>query len=509
MVSKDDETLVLRFLYGQFSDEELKSFLIRLDSDQLLRNSLHENISLESLLLEQMKMNPDISGLLNESAWAQAIVSESSLSNTDNSLLAEYQWKELIQSAYIQTERIKTVRFRFSISRYLAAACLILSAGLAVFSFRYFYNSHTSDSTVKTADKVVHVHLSDSIKTQAIATDNETEIIQFSGQTGFLAEKNTQFTMREKRDTTVTLELTDGSVLFKVEKGKYRKFVVLTPYAKITVTGTTFRVTIKDENTVVSVMEGSVNIIHNLKDQESTLLAGGSIMVNRDSMINTNFDLQSDIPKRKLLADFLEQQFVSSQYSMNIGDHVKQDSVISSVTVTPDKSSSNCLNGSRFKVSYNSMRAWDILSGIEESNTDSMEERINRNYSQMLSEGDTGRGIDSLYFYLRNNSSLVIKEIVINKLLQYYYEKENVDSTEQLMHQFYRAANRQFKDDLIVFDHAEFLRNREYYREALDWYSFYADHFPEGIRRQDALYQIGWCLIQDRLENRKSARLKK
>lgn len=435
MIGKNDDELVMRFLSGRLSDDELKMFLIRLGSSKELRDLTNKIIDEDSLYLEQMKTNPSVFGFKNEQDWVETIICESTLAGNKECSLTELQCSDLIESAYKKIRREKIFPFS-KVVTYLAAACLIFTVGIMTFYISNSNRKNTVSSKVvnieKSSENLVFMDLSDSSKTDAFMTDKGSGVVRFQGQSGFLAEKKTRLSMREKKDTTIILELTDGSALFEVEKGKYRKFSVLTPFAKITVTGTTFRVTSSNEYSIVSVIEGSVKVYHKLSGLEKVLSSGNAVIADKDSMKNIDINIHVDIPKRDLLTGFLENYWDIEHYDRDVTDK---------------------------ESNYNKV--------INSKVTDKMQKC----------------------------------ELETDSLLDYYYKNEWIDSSEILMYQKYSVKNCPFKNEHLVFKHAEFLRDRGYFRLAIEWFSFYAENFPEGERKQDALYQTGWCLIQDRLEN--------
>lgn len=80
-----------------------------------------------------------------------------------------------------------------------------------------------------------------------------------------------------------SVKLAAGEAFFNVEKDRARPFVVSTPAAKITVTGTSFSVSTYDGGAVVRVLTGVVDVAPT-GGQQATLLAGDMIRIGDDGV---------------------------------------------------------------------------------------------------------------------------------------------------------------------------------------------------------------------------------
>jgi hypothetical protein len=133
-------------------------------------------------------------------------------------------------------------------------------------------------------------------------------LIRFGGKTGIAAGPAAVIDIKSRTDSTAYVELSKGTALFSIEKGKYREFIVQTPTARIVVTGTVFNVVAESAYTMVNVMEGSVRMQH----QKNPLLVavlrqGDGAFANSDSIINVLIQNSGMFNVReKILRDYIE-----------------------------------------------------------------------------------------------------------------------------------------------------------------------------------------------------------
>lgn len=95
-----------------------------------------------------------------------------------------------------------------------------------------------------------------------------------------------RFSANERR-----LRLTEGGGFFDVSKDPARPFVVETDQVEVRVTGTVFEVDLKPDHDKVSVVEGSVRVIHTSGGREAVLSGGEQALATRDGTLEvTPFD---------------------------------------------------------------------------------------------------------------------------------------------------------------------------------------------------------------------------
>ncbi len=101
------------------------------------------------------------------------------------------------------------------------------------------------------------------------------------------SDMRVRFSAEERR-----LRLTEGGGFFDVSKDPARPFVVETDQVEVRVTGTVFEVDLKPDHDKVSVVEGSVRVIHTSGGREAVLSGGEQALATRDGTLEVApFDL--------------------------------------------------------------------------------------------------------------------------------------------------------------------------------------------------------------------------
>lgn len=112
--------------------------------------------------------------------------------------------------------------------------------------------------------------------------------------------------------------LEQGEAFFNVEKDKARPFVVMTNFAEIAVTGTSFSVANAADRSSIHVLTGVVDV-KPLRGQSSTLLAGDMIEVGADGVIGrvTRYDPALALAWRSGKARFREAPLGEALVTLN------------------------------------------------------------------------------------------------------------------------------------------------------------------------------------------------
>ncbi|MEE2692572.1 MAG: FecR domain-containing protein [Pseudomonadota bacterium] len=124
---------------------------------------------------------------------------------------------------------------------------------------------------------ILFIPRSQDLETYATAVGESAEI---SLQDGSLIQLNTATTLSVAFSTDErAVRIEDGEAMFNVSRDRQRPFVVETPHAQISVTGTLFDVSTFGGKSTVYVLSGTVEVLPRQNDS-ITLVAGDSIKVN-------------------------------------------------------------------------------------------------------------------------------------------------------------------------------------------------------------------------------------
>lgn len=221
----------------------------------------------------------------------------------------DFYWKELSRKLNLSSSRpsIKTVRFK---KIYQAVACIaLLLIGSITFYLGFEWNN-------------------DQIHKQTYTNINGKSQITLPDGTSVWLHNNTTLSYTsdfQQNDRSVDLK---GEAFFEVKKDKSKKFIVHADGVNITVYGTKFNVTSKDniENVGVSLLEGSVALSPNKGNGKEYFLQPGETAIynkkNKDVLIrkSTEIDMAWATPviqfSNRSLKDICS--VLSQRYGINI-----------------------------------------------------------------------------------------------------------------------------------------------------------------------------------------------
>jgi hypothetical protein len=346
---------------------ELAGLFDMCSHDSTTKKAFELDCVVDSLILQDCKNAPPIKNISSQDEWNRLL---------DNSLA------------------MKTVQYRFTNKivpftkkiQLIAAACLAIAAGGFIVNLLHtplingFYTANRNYDSLLTDTKSA-VAATDSSRSDIVTSDSQSSIVMFDKKTAGVIGKKSYMTV-EKKDTAVYLSLTSGAVLFTVEKGRYRSFTVVTPHAKIRVTGTTFRVDAMKSMTKVAVVEGSVKVIHDAgTDHDTVALTEGNIAVADSISIKeykSEKELQLSFPVRKLLDDFVKSSLNIENNDVSMSEQ-QADTILQKIK---EKASSG-LNVYRIYTAANTLKTYKryddamILYEYILDNSDSSELRDN------------------------------------------------------------------------------------------------------------------------------------
>ncbi len=318
MNSKADRRLSLA--HNPESSEALAAFFDECSRDTAVRNAFEQECVIDSLILVGCKNAPSIKNAESQDDWNRLL---------DDSL------------------EKKSVRYRFTnksysftkIIRLAAAACLAIAAGGLLVTLLYQPDNNSIYTSSMTNDRSPG-YSADAAVVQSgndiVTSDSQSSIVMFDSKTAGVVGKKSHMVV-EKKDTAVYLSLTSGAVLFTVEKGRYRSFTVVTPHAKIRVTGTTFRVDATQKMTKITVVEGSVRVTHDSGiDNDTITLKDGNVAV-ADSLSIKGFESEKELelsfPVRKLLDNFVMSSYSKDYTGMSMSE-LQADSILADIRKT-------------------------------------------------------------------------------------------------------------------------------------------------------------------------------
>jgi hypothetical protein len=287
--------------------------------DSTVMKTLDEECIVDSLILSDCKNAPSIKNAQSQDEWTRLL---------DDSLAMKHVQYRFKSNVIRLAKKINLI----------AAACVAIAAGgLIVNLFHAPVNKviYTNNSSIDTslADTTIPAATVNVTHSDIMTSDSQGSIVMFDKKTAGVIAKKSHMVV-DKKDTAVYLSLTSGAVLFTVEKGRYRSFTVVTPHAKIRVTGTTFRVDAMQSMTKVTVIEGSVKVIHDSGIEHDTVaLTDGNIAVADSGTIRefaSEKDLELVFPVRKLLDDFVKNTLKVDNTEISISEELA-DSILLNV----------------------------------------------------------------------------------------------------------------------------------------------------------------------------------
>jgi len=303
------------------SSAEMAALFDTCSCDANAQKAFVQECIVDSLILIDCKNAPSIKNADSQEEW--------------NRLLNDSLEMKSVQ--YIFTN--KTIPFTKTI-RLIAAACVSIAAGGLIFNLLHapvnkdMYTGNDSKD-VSLTNSSNSVPARETSRNDIVTSDSQNSIVMFDRKTAGVIGNKSHMTV-EKKDTAVYLSLTSGAVLFTVEKGRYRSFTVVTPHAKIKVTGTTFRVDAMERMTRVIVVEGSVKVIHDMGiDHDTVSLTDGNVAV-ADSVSIREFESEIEqelsFPVRNFLDDFVKNSYTGENGDGTPVSELQADALLLKVT---------------------------------------------------------------------------------------------------------------------------------------------------------------------------------
>ncbi|MBD3243077.1 MAG: hypothetical protein GF331_20975 [Chitinivibrionales bacterium] len=307
-----DNDLALRFLQGQLDPKETGEFLERLAHDGALRRALAAESAVEGALMHAGE-GP---AALTERDMPGNDTDTAHLSHGRNGSFSEGEWRNMVREAITQANApADPAPVSLAPSRerrlYALAAVLVLALlGLAtVATFRYVLPARGDrQAAAMTATTAEHPPLSaeDHLQLASIPQDKKV-YTKIADASGFLAEQGSRARLYEKTDSTATVLVASGNLLFGVEENSFTQFTIVTPHSVVTVSGTILRVVVTELESEVTVYDGHADVVHQRRPGLQTRVPPGNTCVaDRNSLIASGLSNERLVQKRaRLFREYL------------------------------------------------------------------------------------------------------------------------------------------------------------------------------------------------------------
>lgn len=475
-------------------------------NDEFIREFGRE-IVFDSLLMESAKNVAPVRSLENDEQWVELV--EDVIRNNDGIVKSDqFPWDEMILEALGRNSTVQKKRLKFfPVSRYLIAAVVLLSIASFVLLMQKINIRYWKDE-IKTA-QLIEDTISDNQKYRIKnsiqpANNQENRIVELDSGTTAVVDSGAVLADIEIRDKVVSLLVVKGSVSFSVSKKRSRKFIVHAGIADIIVTGTRFKVVRMNDVLTVAVNEGSVNAIYNAGVSLLPLSAGQVALIYGDTISVITNNWYPQLNERKLLGRIIgsdEDELTESR----ITSRIIADSLLCNL-LTPGVFN---LSKSELIENFSSIlqsqgRYRDALSITEYFPRDKDESDNGLNALKMKSElflknGDTTDAVRCLEVLQKKYGNSTQKCSVLLKLYKISMKKRNLQSADSCFRRYVECNPGKKSIDKEAIDHAHALRNGSLFDEAIYWYEYILDEFPESSIRSDAQYWVSDCIIQKRI----------
>ena len=507
------------FLTGQLKEKELYLFFKELQSSQLLHSRFSSEVTLESQIFSLCSNLPHIKELCTEEEWKDLISNAIKGFSLDKvNVLTPAKTYSIEKKKFNKKKNSSHIKF-------LIAACFLeafLFSGVVLLfkSTPVLKNETLSVSTERSNERISLIQSianKDVVESKKFQTDSGSGLLYIGRKTAGFIGTNTKMTYA-KKDTSIFLDITSGSILFTVEKGKYNKFTIITPYAKINVTGTVFRIDALNKFTKISVIEGSVTVHHAINNEEVKLLEGNVAVADTESVTFFQSDNEFSIrlPQRKLLDAFLKNSIIELS---NDSLSSNQKNFFQMPPLSIDKHLVNadslcdlyCVRNKTDSVTKTIVksRVFEKKSMIQQAVTTGKQSQLPQNNTNFIFDillfrqgalslviKDSTNCLKYWSEYLIEYPAGIFSETVLSFLLTYRIEKKDFKKADSLLKSFTEKNEKTFNVEKLSYGLAEVLRVNALYEPSLYWYEFILDNYSDNEIRSQAAYWVGWSIIQ-------------
>jgi hypothetical protein len=448
---------LLRYLSGSFTPQEVKALNGHLRICNECNALLEAEIELDIALIDA-KQEPD------------------------ETIIPSAEIETMISRAVTETENIEAPKRKSYLFLWAIAAALLIA-----FTFSRFKDKHTQPSPVVAVDVPV--------KAIQMREPPKSTPVVFGKKTHAIASKSANLRIISKSEEEAVAALDSGSALFSVEPNRYASFVVETPDAEITVTGTLFDVWISNGSTKVTVLKGKVIVNYrNLK--ESVAVPEKHISVIEEGRVEVKTSTENDT---KGLPSYSEMIPVTAK---ELSAEIVTESPVAQIDVWNSKlNEAISLSDNR---SY--QQAFNAYLEIIDAKPGNRNEEIARFEAASLLINQLGRrqdGIKALEEYLETFKRGVFEEEALLEILK--LSRGNVSNLYNNTIRFISKYSDHPYARRAAYEHATLLREAGHYSAAASLYGQFVQLWPRDNRSEDALYWQGKAFMSagDSLSGRK------
>lgn len=527
MISSEQMLLIEKYFSGQLDEKELGTFENLVSCDKEFREEVNRRSSFEADLSSL--------GIAGESEGEQVmedyLIHSQVLAPTEEEKLeasgqiSENDWNEIIKGAVgtaFEPSKSRITFFR-KYAGFLVAACLVgvVMAGYAARDF--LIKRLTSEESSAEAGMFIKGQ-----KQNAFVKDS---LVQYEGGAVLVEKNSVAFLDSSLTSDDSEVRLVRGRLLFASQKEGGKEIRITTPQATVSSCEAVASVSAESGITVVSVDSGSVKVRPKEGGRETEVGAFSAVVAGKDSVLTflPGLDL-GNVRKRKLLEDFLKRTSVDiPETGFGFGSETGKDDcgleelfgiladgesepsgVVQAFRELPDSvfdESSVSLIIRRLEKKMEKDESLVLLDSLSSVVRDEFLRQmiIYEMAGVNLALKDTASAIKSYLsaFDMKPGSKLG-EECLVRILLSGYAGKFDVkrDSILDLYLKVHGSGNR--AED-VLFAYADNVRNEAAdYLHAVELYEKLIALFPDSRHRDDAVYWIGWCLIQERISRRSS-----
>lgn len=479
----------------------------KVSNDQFIREFDRE-ILFDSLLMESAKNVAPVKNLENDEQWVEIIEDVIRMDNGGISKSDQFPWDEVINEAFGRGSAIQKKRFKFPVvSRYLIAAVVLLSIVSFVLIIQKIGVWYWKEE-IKTAQLIEdttgdhqNYRKKNSIEPEI---NHQNRIVALDSGTTAVVDSGAVLADIEIRDKIVSLMVVKGSVSFSVSKKRSRKFIVRAGIADIIVTGTRFRVVRVDDVLSVAVDEGSVNAVYNAGRSLMPLSSGQAALIYGDTISVITNDCYPVLHGRKLLGTIIgsdEDDLTDNR----IASKIVADSLFCNLLapgVLHLRKSELMENFSSILHSQGRYReALNIMEYIpkERDDSDNGLNTLKMKSELFLKNGDTADAVRCLEVLHKKYGDCARKCSVLLKLYKISLKKRNWQRAESCFMRYVECNPGKKGIDKEIINHAHAMRNGSLFDEAIYWYEYILEQFPESSIRSDAQYWVSDCIVQKKI----------
>ncbi len=505
--------LIDKFLHGNLSEEDFADFLDRLGHDSTFREEVGRRTSLEAdlfCLQYAVASKEDEKILVEQLSCGELAPRSDELAAGENEFTDE-EWGLMIEAGISESVALKKLTPWHRYGKYLIAACFV---GMAVAS--YSARDFLFDTAGTLVKKVRGV------QTEQMAVLSADSVVSFENST-VLIEQNSVASVDSVQDDCAEVTLSRGSAVMHVEQGKKKSLSIKTPQVRVTSKGALASVKSEQGITIIDVDSGSVEFSHAGKKESSILTAPASVVAGSDTIISLLPRAMHNAKSRKLLEEFLSRTANDIPGIGNSADALpvirteQEEHLISLFRKEIDleqlgaqlrslpesaftyEAVSQALSLLVSNHKNTSLHACDTLSAIIKKS--SIRQLIlYRSAEVMKMQKALGAAVDRYMKAFRLSSTGPLAEeslIQILKIADSSFADMQSVAAGLYMEHFYQSP----RAESVLFSYANNLRIAGSLDKAMAMYEQYAALYPQGRYKDDAVYWIGWCLVQGKLEH--------